>query len=666
MRSFKRAAALMLALALLIALPAFSASGYEWEDEYVYEYCDDLSEGQLNIMKRARQLLDVEWTPVEDRYQWGYAGVFRAGETYKGVPYGQAVHAAYIGYNGSISDFVGAVEDGTSVFYSEYSQYSRIAPYYSIDCSGFVSYAWGLASRKTTQTLPSAAELIEDGTIDDLEPGDCLDNLTSHAVLVGGILRDDDGEVVTVEILEQTPVIARRTVFGEGGTRSLDYFNAYYFGGGYKLYRYPERDWVEYTHDCAVPLGDECDDCRHPAPAISIEADGESMTVYLSSGDCDEIYYTLDGSDPAEHGELYDGPIEVYETALLRAVAYGGELGGSRELRYRVGLEQAAAPECSVAGGTASGGTVSYGSTIALASSTPGAEIYYTLDGSDPADGERYTSPITVTEDVEIRAIARAERYLDSEEAAFSFSVASFSSYDDVSPEAWYAPAVEYVSGRGLFNGTGSGFSPELTMTRGMFVTALGRMAGVPAMTGAIGIVTGDFVNIRSGPGTDYERLGSADSGELAEVLGFEDGWYNVVIDGVEGYIISDYFRAYEGEFSDLDVNAYYGGYVQWAYLTGVVTDAGSFRAGESISREDMAAMLYNYAMSTGRGIPEINARAAFSDDWAISQSCRSAVYALQQGGVINGMGDGSFAPSGSATRAQVAQIFMNFMMKVM
>jgi hypothetical protein len=390
------------------------------------------------------------------------------------------------------------------------------------------------------------------------------------------------------------------------------------------------------------------------------------MTVYLSSKDCGEIYYTLDGSDPGEYGELYDGPIDVYETSLLRAVAHGGELGGSRELKYRVGLEQAAAPECSVASGMVSGTTVSYGSAIALASSTPGADIYYTIDGGDPADGERYTSPITVTGDIEIRAVARAERYLDSDEGTFSFTVGSFSSFDDVSADAWYAPAVEYVSSMGLFNGTGSGFSPELTMTRGMFVTALGRMAGVSARTGTIGVVTGDFVNIRSGPGTDCERLGSADSGELAEVLGFEDGWYNIVINGIEGYIISDYFRAYEGEFSDLDVSAYYGGYVQWAYLTGIVTGSGSFRAGESISREDMAAMLYNYAISTGRSVPEANARTAFSDDGAISQSCRSAVYALQQGGVINGMGNGSFAPSGSATRAQVAQIFMNFMMKVM
>ena len=43
------------------------------------------------------------------------------------------------------------------------------------------------------------------------------------------------------------------------------------------------------------------------------------------------------------------------------------------------------------------------------------------------------------------------------------------------------------------------------------------------------------------------------------------------------------------------------------------------------------------------------------------SSAKRTAVYALQQAGVINGMGDGTYAPQSSATRAQVAQIFMNF-----
>lgn len=663
MHAIKRAITMVLASAIFMTFPVFLASGYEWEDEYVYEYCNDLSEGQINIMLRARQLLEVEWTPIQDRYQWGYAGVFKAGETCTGVPYGQAVHAAYIGFDGTISDFIAAVEDGTSLFYSEYSTYSRIAPYYSIDCSGFVSYAWGLETRKTTRTLPSVAELIEGGTIDDLEPGDCLDNVTSHAVLVGGVIRDDDGEVITVEILEQTPVIARRTVFGEGGSRSLDYFLSYYLNGGYQIYRNPERDWVEYTHDCAVPIDDECESCRHAAPKISIEADGEMRIVYLSSEYCDEIYYTLDGSDPLEYGEEYTEPIEIYESVMLRAAALGGELGESRELKCYVGIEQAAAAQCVVASGIESGGAISYGSTLALSTETPNAEIYYTLNGDEPEYGELYTAPIKVTGDIELRTIVRAEGYLDSEEAAFSFNVKSFSSYSDVSSAEWYAPAVEYVSTMGLFKGTGSGFSPNAEMTRGMFITVLGRLAGIGEFSGKIGVASGDDVNIRSGPGTEYDRVSSISRGELAEVVGYIDGWYEISVGGIRGYIISDYFRAYGDEYSDLDVNAYYGAYAQWACLMGIADDYSRFRAGDSISREEMAMMLYNYARTYGKEISEEN-EAFFSDDWAISSTAREAVYALAGAGVINGMGNGRFEPESSATRAQVAQIIMNFMMK--
>ena len=52
--------------------------------------------------------------------------------------------------------------------------------------------------------------------------------------------------------------------------------------------------------------------------------------------------------------------------------------------------------------------------------------------------------------------------------------------FSDVSPTSWYHTAVEYATGEGLFAGTSADtFSPDLAMTRGMFVTVLGRQAGV-------------------------------------------------------------------------------------------------------------------------------------------------------------------------------------------
>jgi len=166
---------------------------------------------------------------------------------------------------------------------------------------------------------------------------------------------------------------------------------------------------------------------------------------------------------------------------------------------------------------------------------------------------------------------------------------------------------------------------------------------------------------MRSGPGISYDRVGSVDYFDVFSVLGWEDGWYKVDKNGTVGYIREDYVKAYEGQFADLDESKYYSVYVQWVYLTGISSGVGGgkFSADESISRENMCSMLYNYTRNHGIVLENVVEKAAFSDDWQIGD--RTAVYALQQAGVINGKGDGTFEPQGSATRAQVAKIFMEF-----
>ena len=61
-------------------------------------------------------------------------------------------------------------------------------------------------------------------------------------------------------------------------------------------------------------------------------------------------------------------------------------------------------------------------------------------------------------------------------------SAATVSDFTDVKPGSWYYNAVQYAVDNGLFSGTsGTTFSPEQGMTRGMFVTVLGRKNGVDA-----------------------------------------------------------------------------------------------------------------------------------------------------------------------------------------
>lgn len=632
----------------------------------------EISEGQKNIVKRAHQMYEVEWSPIYDRYQWAYEGVFYSGTTYSGVPYGQPVNAAYVGIDCTFTDFLLAVNDNTSLFYSRYSTYNRIAPYYSSDCSGLVSYAWGLPERKTTRYLPEVSVLVPNQSLGSIEVGDILNNISTHVILITDVRYDELGEIAAIEVIEQTPVIMRKTVYGTGGMLTLRYFENYYFGSGYKLYRYDGRDDVTYTHDCAAPVdGDYCEDCRQCAPYVYVSYQPGSKTVQLSHRDKSAaIYYTTDGSEPTRDDELYSGPLVFYDTAQLKAVAITDDYDDGWVLNFLVSVDPVAAPTFSIKSGMNEGTTVSAGSTIALATSTPNATIYYTTDGSKPGSGSLvYTAPITIREDTVITAIAMADGCTDSEIVSFPFTLGVFTSFSDVSTGDWFCEAVNYVSSVGLFNGTGGdSFSPNQTMTRGMFITVMGRMAGLnDGMSGRIGIVTGNAVNIRSGPGTDNPKVGSADKGAIGEVLGEENGWYRVTVGGVTGYIISDYFSSYDGFYSDLDESKYYSAYVQWAYLTGIAAgyEDGTFRAEESITREDMAQLLYSYAKTETLQVLQTAVMESFSDDLSISGGKKDAVYALQQAQVINGMGDGSFRPQGNATRAQVATIFMRFMYAV-
>ncbi len=667
MKHLKTILTVLLALAMMIPASMGTLAAGDGTDEYLYLRSGYLSEGQVNIVRRARQLVEIQWTPVYDLHQWGYDGTFKAGTTYTGAPYGQPVHTAYIGYGATLSEFLDACEDSGSKMYSEYSYYSKVAPYYSTDCSGFVSYCWALEERETTREIPDVAELVEDQSINGLEVGDCLNNSSTHAVLVTGVVRDGSGEVVLIETMEQTPPKAKRTVYGAGNKLSLDYFNSYYLAnGGYRIYRYPDRDSVTYTHDCAVPLdGDYCSRCRDRAPSAVTTYGSGYKSVELRGGSGAVIYYTTDGSMPTLNSEVYTSPLYFEKPAMLRAMAWTGNFDGARILSYYVGVEACALPGYSVSG-MSEGTAVSCGSKITLTCETSGAKIYYTTGGGDPlAEGTLYTGPITIETDTEIRAAARADGYRDSGTAIFDFTVKNFSNFNDVAPDAWYAAAVNYAYGMGIFNGTSEGvFSPDGEMTRGMFITVLGRMAGVTSETSCeLGLVAGDSINLRSAPDANSSVLATLGRGYLVRVLSGENGWYQVAWDELTGYISAEYLSVYAGAFWDVDTASYYSPYVQWAYLMGISrgTGSGTFNPDGLISRQDLAAMLYNYSKVMGISLNEVNSGVWFADDASISPVQKEAVYALGRAGIINGMGDGSFNPGGSATRAQVAQIMMNF-----
>lgn len=175
--------------------------------------------------------------------------------------------------------------------------------------------------------------------------------------------------------------------------------------------------------------------------------------------------------------------------------------------------------------------------------------------------------------------------------------------FQDVKSSDWCAKAVEYVYSHGIFNGTSTAtFSPSGTMTRGMFVTVLGRMAGVNP--------------------DDY-------SGETP--------------------------------FSDVPQTMYYAPYVQWAAKYGITvgTGDGKFSPDAFINRAQMAAFFVRYfeAFQVDYAT-DANVTTTPADLERTPAYAQDAVLKLWKQGLLNGDGT-RFAPEGNATRAQMAMLCM-------
>jgi uncharacterized repeat protein (TIGR02543 family) len=182
-------------------------------------------------------------------------------------------------------------------------------------------------------------------------------------------------------------------------------------------------------------------------------------------------------------------------------------------------------------------------------------------------------------------------------------TAAESSGFQDVSPTDWFYDAVLYVQKNGIFNGTGvDSFSPQGTMTRAMYVTALGRMAGVD----------------------------------------------------VSEYPIST--------FADVQTGIWYAPYVEWAAKKGITdgTGNGNFSPDATVSREQMVTMTLRYFEShqipyqTSNLVTTKPADLANVSSWAVD-----AVIKLWQAGLFVGDANGNFNPHDQATRAQAAVTFM-------
>ena len=174
--------------------------------------------------------------------------------------------------------------------------------------------------------------------------------------------------------------------------------------------------------------------------------------------------------------------------------------------------------------------------------------------------------------------------------------------FTDVASEDWYYDAVAYAYENDLMNGiSDTQFDPDGTTTRGMIAAILYRLEGEPEAPAC------DFTDVASGQ--------------------------------------------------------YYTDAVAWASENHLVNGYGdgTFDPDDNITREQMASLLYRYAAFKTYDVTADSDLSGYTDADRISGYAEDAVLWAVEKGLINGMGDGTLAPRGDSTRAQIAAILMRF-----
>ena len=173
----------------------------------------------------------------------------------------------------------------------------------------------------------------------------------------------------------------------------------------------------------------------------------------------------------------------------------------------------------------------------------------------------------------------------------------------DIAPDAWYKDAIQYAYDNGLMTGVSDReFAPEQTTTRAMIVSILARLEGV----------------------------------ESAEAAGF----------------------------ADVDDNDWYATAVNWAANVGVVNgyEDNTFQPNTAITREQLAAILMNYAAYKGYDVSARADLSHYSDADSISSWANDVLLWAVAEGLLTGVTDDTIAPQAHATRAQVAAILQRFL----
>ena len=245
--------------------------------------------------------------------------------------------------------------------------------------------------------------------------------------------------------------------------------------------------------------------------------------------------------------------------------------------------------------------------TLKEGESAEGVSIWYMDDAGNLTSIPCTYDPITGTLSCTLTHLSYyVVGYKTSSEVEAPAPPAWENPFSDVQESHWFYEGVAFAVQNRLFTGTGSStFSPDDNMTRGMLVTVLYRLAGEPG--------------------------------------------------------------AGQSSFSDVSRGIWYGEAVAWAWEQGIVKGYGSgkFRPDAPVTREQMAVILYNYAESRGYDLSAAGDTAQFADRAKVSDWAVDAMEWAVGAGLITGKSQDILDPGGNASRAQVAEILMRFVERI-